>query len=489
MKAVARRAKIVCTLGPAVASLEAIGGLAEAGMDVARLNFSHGTYSDHERFCHWVRKVAEETGRCLGVLADLQGPKIRLGSFAAGPVVWEAGEHVIITTEPAPGDHERVTTTYKGLAHDVHAGDGLLVDDGNIALQVESVHGQEVSCLVIEGGLVSDHKGVSLPGVDLHIGALSDKDSQDLRFALELGVDMVALSFVRRPQDADLVRRVLAETGATASVLAKIEKPEAVAALEDIVAAFDGLMIARGDLGIEVPMEQVPFVQKRGVRLARQAGKPVIVATQMLDSMVVHSRPTRAEASDVANAVLDGTDALMLSAETSVGAHPRATVATMARIVEAAEGAFPPGGPSIDVALETTAASLAHAATVIASDIGACALVAFTESGATARWLSRHRPAAPILAFTPHIDVSRQLALSWGVETFIVPTVADTDQMVHQVDAALLELGQALIGERVVIVAGTPPGQAGTTNTVRVHRLGERADNGRDILATEAKRL
>lgn len=465
----------MCTLGPAVASLEHIRGLVGAGMDVARLNFSHGTHAEHEQFHAWVRQVAKESGCSVGILADLQGPKIRLGNFATGPVVWAAGEHVVITTEPTPGDHERVSITYDGLAEDVHTGDDLLVDDGNIALRVESVKGNDVNCLVIEGGLVSDHKGVSLPGVSVQISALSDKDAEDLQFALALGVDMVALSFVRRPEDAELVRRVMTDTGATAGVLAKIEKPEAVATLEEIVAAFDGIMIARGDLGIEVPLEEVPLVQKRGVRLARQAGKPVIVATQMLDSMVFRTRPTRAEASDVANAVLDGTDALMLSAETSVGAHPQATVATMARIVEAAESTVSSAGPPIDVPLDTRSAALGRAATEIAKDVGACALVAFTETGATARRLARHRPMSPILAFTPHAIVRDQLTLTWGVETFIVPTVATTDEMLRQVDAALLQLGRNSLGDRVVVVAGTPPGQPGTTNTVRVHRLGEQA--------------
>lgn len=468
-----RRAKIVCTLGPAVATREGIRGLVDAGMDVARLNFSHGDHEGHARLFGWIREVAEETGRSVGVLADLQGPKIRLGEFGTGPVVWAEGEQVVITTEQMSGSHDRVSTGYEGLAGDLDAGDRLLVDDGNVALQVQRVDGPEVTCLVTEGGVVSDHKGITLPGVDLPISVLSDKDAADLRFALDLAVDMVALSFVRRPQDVDLVRRVMAEAGVTVGVFAKIERPEAVAALEDIVAAFDGIMIARGDLGVEIPLEEVPLVQKRGVRLARQAGKPSIVATQMLDSMVGHNRPTRAEVSDVANAVLDGADALMLSAETSVGAHPHRAVRTMARIMEATEGTSLGELPAVNVALETRSAALARAATQIAGDVDACALVAFTESGSTARRLARHRPSTPLLAFTPSRVVRDQLTLTWGVEAFVVSPASTTDQMVRQVDASLLELGRGSVGELVVIVAGTPPGRTGNTNTLRVHRLGE----------------
>ncbi|MHB1517442.1 MAG: pyruvate kinase [Acidimicrobiales bacterium] len=468
-----RRAKIVCTLGPAVANRDVIESLVEAGMDVARLNFSHGDHRDHARLCRWVREVAETTGRSVGVLADLQGPKIRLGAFETGPVVWVPGEEVVITTESTSGNHDRVSTGYEGLATDVGTGDQMLVDDGKIALRVQRVDGPEVTCLVTEGGVVSDHKGITLPGVDLGISALSDKDTADLRFALRIGVDMVALSFVRRPEDADLVRRLMRAEGTVVGVLAKIEKPEAVAALDGVVDAFDGIMIARGDLGVEIPLEEVPLVQKRGVRLARQAGKPVIVATQMLDSMVAHNRPTRAEVSDVANAILDGADALMLSAETSVGAHPQAAVETMARIVIAAEQDGLEDLPPVNPPMVTRSAALARAATQVATDVGACALVAFTESGATARRLARHRPRTPLLAFTPHRVVRDQLALTWGVETFIAPSVASTDQMVRQAEGGVLDQGRGCLGDRVVIVAGTPPGQSGSTNMLRVHRLGD----------------
>jgi pyruvate kinase len=442
-------------------------------MDVARLNLSHGTHDEHALSYGWVRQAGDETARAVAVLADLQGPKIRLGTFVNGRATWATGDQVVITTEDVPGTPERVSTTYKGLSGDVHPGDSLLVDDGNLQLVVEKVGGPNVTCRVVSGGPVSDHKGLSLPGVDLSVPVLSDKDLADLRFALGLGVDLVALSFVRHPDDAKAVRKVLGEAGSSAQVVAKIEKPQAVAHLPEVVAAFDAVMLARGDLGVETPLEQVPLVQKQVVRLAREAGKPVIVATQMLESMITRPRPTRAEVSDVATAVFDGADALMLSAETSVGANPPQVVTTMARIIEATETEAVGHLPPIEAPLLTSSAALAAAAVDVARDLKACALVAFTQTGATARRLARHRPAVPILAFTPDPLVRSQLALSWGVETFIVPTVATTDEMVRQVDEALQQTGRAGVGDRVVVVAGTPPGRPGTTNTLRVHRIGD----------------
>ena len=469
-----RNAKIVCTLGPAVGDDGAIARLVDAGMDVARLNFSHGSYDDHARAYRAVRQAADAAGRAVGVMADLQGPKIRLGTFTDGKAIWRTGARVVITTEDVAGRDDRVSTTYGGLADDVHPHDRLLIDDGNIALEVEEVDGPDVVCRVTEGGPVSDHKGISLPGIDVRVEALTDKDVADLRFALTLRVDVVALSFVRKPDDVLPVRRILAEEGAEAvGVIAKIEKPEAVEHLVEIVEAFDGVMVARGDLGVEMALEQVPLVQKRAIALARRAGKPVVVATQLLDSMITHSRPTRAEVSDVANAVFDGTDALMLSGETSVGDHPVESVRTMARIVEATEreeaGHYSPAGASV----ETRSAALARAAVDVAADVDACALVAFTESGGSARRLARHRPVVPLLAFTPHPLVRSQLALTWGVETFIVPAAHTTDEMVRQVDEALQRLGRAQPGDSVVLVAGMPAGVVGTTNMIRVHRIGE----------------
>jgi pyruvate kinase len=466
-----RRAKIVCTLGPATATPERIRGLVEAGMDVARLNFSHGTHDDHRRMYEMVRAAADATGRAVGILADLQGPKIRLGRFAAGPVEWRTGDHVVLTSDDIEGDAGRVSVTYRALPQEVRPGDRLLVDDGRLSLEVTAVKGPDVHCLVVEGGQVSNHKGLSLPNVAISAPALSEKDAQDLRFALRLRVDMVALSFVRSPEDVKPVHAVMSELGVKLPVLAKLEKPEAVTRLEPIVDAFDGMMVARGDLGVELPLEQVPLVQKRAVQLCRENAKPVIVATQMLDSMIENSRPTRAEASDVANAVLDGADALMLSGETSVGRYPVLTVRTMARIVESTEQGHV-RVPPLQHDPATTGGAITWAAARVASAIGAKALVAFTQTGDTVRRLARVHCGLPLLAFTPEQAVRSQLALCWGVETFLMPFVHHTDEMFEQVDHALLEHGRGEPGDLVVIVAGSPPGTPGSTNTLRVHRLG-----------------
>jgi pyruvate kinase len=466
-----RHAKIVCTLGPATSSYEAIRGLVYAGMDVARLNFSHGAYAQHEQAYRWVRQASDESGRGVGVLVDLQGPKIRLGTFAVGPVVWATGETVTITTDDVEGTHDRVSTTYEGLAGDVSVGDRLLVDDGRVGLRVVGVDGSDVRLQVTEGGPVSNNKGLSLPGIGVSVPALSEKDEQDLRFALTLRADMVALSFVRTAADIKRVHEIMDESGARLPVLAKIEKPQAVDNLDEIIEAFDGLMVARGDLGVEMPLEAVPLVQKRAVQACREQAKPVIVATQMLESMIGASRPTRAEASDVANAVLDGADAVMLSGETSVGKYPVDAVATMARIICAAEKDIE-RVPRTNTETTTTAAAIARAAAVVGRQIGASALVAFTQSGSTARLLAKHRSPIPLLAFTPAPEVRSQLALTWGVETFLVPAVHHTDDMVRQVDGAMLELGRMKPGEYVTIVAGSPPATVGSTNAMRVHRLG-----------------
>jgi pyruvate kinase len=469
---VKRRAKIVCTLGPATASYERVRALVYAGMDVARLNFSHGTHEDHQRAYEHVRQAADESGRGVGVLIDLQGPKIRLGKFAHGPVVWGTGELVTITTEQVPGDHDLVSTTYAGLADDVSVGDRVLVDDGRIGLKVVAVDGPRVQLKVVEGGQVSDNKGVSLPNVGVNVPALSEKDEADLRFGMGLRADMVALSFVRSADDVRRVHEIMDEFGARLPVLAKIEKPQAVENLDAVVAAFDGLMVARGDLGVEMPLERVPLVQKAAIQAAREQSKPVIVATQMLDSMITHPRPTRAEASDVANAVLDGADAVMLSGETSVGSYPVETVATMARIVVAAEERLSVV-PKVDVPPRRIADAIAAAAAAVGGQVGAKALVAFTQSGSTARVLAEHRSPIPLLAFTPVPEVRSQLSLVWGVEAFLVPTVEHTDEMVRQVDHAMLSLGRMKEGECVTIVAGSPPGTPGSTNALRVWRLGD----------------
>ncbi|MCU1679358.1 MAG: pyk [Amycolatopsis sp.] len=447
--------------------------LVDAGMDVARMNFSHGTHSDHKEVFDLIRSAAAESGRAVGILADLQGPKIRLGTFAGGPVEWDTGDIVRITVEDVAGTHDRVSTTYKGLAEDAKAGDRLLVDDGKVGLVVKTVEGQDVVCEVTEGGPVSNNKGLSLPGMDVSVPAMSEKDIEDLEFALELGVDLIALSFVRSPADIDLVHQVMDRMGKPRlPVIAKIEKPEAVYNLEAIVLAFDAIMVARGDLGVELPLEQVPLVQKRAIQICRENAKPVIVATQMLESMINSSRPTRAEASDVANAVLDGADALMLSGETSVGRYAIEVVQTMGRIIEAVETDSPVVPPLTHVP-RTKRGVISYAARDIGERLNAKALVAFTQSGDTVRRLARLHTRLPLLAFTPAEAVRMQLSMTWGTTTHIVPEVSSTDKMIQQVDHAMLEMGKYQKGDLVVIVAGSPPGTVGTTNLIRVHRLGE----------------
>ncbi|MEJ7726157.1 MAG: pyruvate kinase [Actinomycetes bacterium] len=468
-----RRAKIVCTLGPATADPAMITSLVVAGMDVARLNLSHGTKADHERAYDAVRAAGDSTGRSVAVLVDLQGPKIRLGSFASGPVLLADGDPFTITTEAVPGDRTICSTTYQYLADDLEVGDRILLDDGKVVLEVSRVDGRAVETIVQVGGELSDHKGINLPGVAVSTPALTEKDVEDLRWALHLRADMVALSFVRSSADLERVREVMTQEGVRLPVIAKIEKPEAVDQLEDIIDAFDAIMVARGDLGVELALEQVPVVQKRALQLARRRARPSIVATQMLESMITNPRPTRAEASDVANAVLDGADAVMLSGETSVGRHPIRTVETMARIIEYVEDERLDLVARMDWEPRTVGGAITHAAVQVADRVDARFLVAFTQSGDTVRRIARYRTAIPLLAFTPVADVRSQLALSWGVEAFLVPYVEHTDEMVRQVERAMLELGRCVPGDRVVIVAGSPPGAAGSTNALRVHRIGD----------------
>jgi pyruvate kinase len=442
-------------------------------MDVARMNFSHGSHADHKQVYDTVRVAADESGRAVGIMADLQGPKIRLGRFAAGPVEWRTGDIVRVTVEDVAGTHDRVSTTYKELAKDAKPGDRLLVDDGKVGLVVTDVEGPDVICEVTEGGEVSNNKGISLPGMDVSVPAMSEKDIEDLEFALSLGVDFIALSFVRSPADIDLVHQVMDRVGSRRlPVIAKIEKPEAVDNLEAIVLAFDGVMVARGDLGVELPLEHVPLVQKRAIQIARENAKPVIVATQMLDSMITNSRPTRAETSDVANAVLDGADALMLSGETSVGRYAIESVETMSRIIVAVETESTVVPPLTHVP-RTKRGVISYAARDIGERLNAKALVAFTQSGDTVRRLARLHTPLPLLAFTPEQEVRSQLSLTWGTETFLVPRVESTDEMVRQVDISMLAIGRYQPGDLVVVVAGSPPGTIGSTNLIRVHRLGE----------------
>lgn len=445
-------------------------------MNVARLNMSHGVHADHQQRYENVRAAADAVGRPVGVLADLQGPKIRLATFADGPVTVENGDIFTITTEDVPGDQHICGTTYKGLPGDVKPGDPVLINDGVVALEVVEVDGPRVVTRVVEGGVLSNNKGINLPGAAVNVPALSEKDIEDLRFALRMGVDMVALSFVRDASDVADVHRVMAEEGRRVPVIAKVEKPQAVEAMEEIVLAFDAVMVARGDLAVEYPLERVPLVQKQLITLCRRNAKPVIVATQMMESMITQSRPTRAEASDVANAILDGADAVMLSAESSVGKFPIETVQTMSRIIVAAEEellsqGLQPLNPGRKP--RTQGGSVARAATELGDFLNAKALVAFTQSGDTARRLSRYRSPIPVLAFTTDDSVRNQLTLSWGVEAFVTATPGHTDDMVVQVDSEIERLNRYNEGDTIIVTAGSPPGEVGTTNMVRVHHLGE----------------
>lgn len=462
----------MCTLGPASSDADRLFEMITAGMDVARFNMSHGSYPEHEERLKNLRAAEARAERPIGLLADLQGPKIRLGTFAHGTVILTAGQEFIVTTRDVPGDEHIVSCTHKGLPHDVHAGDQILVDDGKILMVAKEVTDTDVICTVIVGGPVSDHKGFNLPGAAVSVPAMSEKDASDLRWALRNGFDMIALSFVRNAADVDLVRQVMSEEGRTVPVIAKLEKPQAIENLDDIIDAFDAFMVARGDLGVELPLEEVPLVQKQIITKARRWAKPVIVATQMLESMIGNPRPTRAEASDVANAILDGADAVMLSGETSVGKYPVETVGTMAKIVDSTEVHGMEQISSIDWDPHTTGGVISKAAVDVAERVGAAYLVAFTQSGDTARRMARLRPRIPIIAFSPLLKTQRELTLSWGIRTVLTPTVETTDDMVRLVDRTLKEQGVVQDGERVVIVAGTPAGRPGRTNSLRVHKIG-----------------
>jgi pyruvate kinase len=452
---------------------EQIRALVDAGMDVARMNLSHGSYADHEQVYKMVRQASDVSGHGVGIFADLQGPKIRLGKVADGPVVLEEGAEFTITTREVPGNATICSTTYLGLPGDVNPGDPVLIDDGKVRLEVLAVDDTDVLTRVRVAGPVSNNKGINLPGVAVSVPALSEKDVEDLRWALHMTVDFIALSFVRSAADAEDVRAIMREEGVHLPIIAKIEKPQAIDNIEEIVDAFDGFMVARGDLGVECPLEDVPFLQKQVIEVARRHAKPVIVATQMLESMISSPRPTRAEASDVANAVLDGADAVMLSGETSVGQFPIDTVQTMARIIESTEDHGLARMAAIDWQPRTRGGVIAKAAAEVADRVGAKYLVAFTQSGDSARRLSRYRGPIPTLAFTPVPVVRSQLALSWGVETFLGETVEHTDEMVRQVDEHLLRVKRVQEGDIVVIIAGSPPGIPGSTNALRIHRMGD----------------
>jgi pyruvate kinase len=404
---------------------------------------------------------------------DLQGPKIRLGKFSSGPHELSRGDTFTITTDDIAGTKDKVSTTYKGLPGDCKAGDAIMIDDGKVSVQVVQVKGNDVITKVIQPGMVSNNKGINLPGVAVSLPALSEKDIADLRWGLKAGVDFIALSFVRNAADIKDIHKIMDEVGVKVPVIAKIEKPQAVENLQEIVDAFDGIMVARGDLGVELPIEDVPMVQKRCITMARESAKPVIVATQMLDSMISNSQPTRAEATDCANAVLDGADALMLSGETSVGDFPIDTVKVMARIIERTEEVALDQIPPLKHSPATKAGAITKAATEVGLTVGAKYLVAFTQSGDSARRMSRLRSPIPMLALTPEIGTYNRLALSWGVESLLTASVNHTDEMVMQVDTILIESKRVKIGDLVLIVAGSPPGIPGSINAMRVHKIGD----------------
>ena len=469
------KTKVIATLGPASSDPAVLGAMIDSGLDVVRLNFSHGERADHLARMELVRRIADERGRNVAVLADLQGPKIRVGVVDEQGIRLEAGDDCVLRSGAERAPDKEIPIVYEHLASDVKPGDTILLDDGSIALRVRSVSGDEVYCEVVDGGVVRSRKGVNLPGVAVSAASLTSKDRADLAIAVEAGVDYLALSFVRRAEDVLEAKQAIAERGGQVPVVAKLERPEAIDHLDDILDATDAVMVARGDLGVELPVERVPPLQKEIIARSNSLGVPVITATQMLESMVSNPRPTRAEASDVANAIFDGTDAVMLSAETAMGAYPVEAVRMMGRIAREAEATPhlshppPPVGGGLDVA-----ATVCRAAVQAATDLSAKAVVAFTESGATARYVSRFRPRMPIIGMTPYEPTRRRMALFWGVEAPpVLERVGDLEAMIAEGDRCLLEECFTVPGDLVVIVAGTPGGQ-GPTNRVIVHEVGQR---------------
>jgi pyruvate kinase len=470
-----RLAKIVCTIGPSSLAEGIIEQMARAGMDVARLNFSHGTHAEHGQAIERIRSVEVRIGKPIAILQDLQGPKIRLGTFAGGTgVVLRRGDPFVLTTETVEGTAERASISYRGFARDVKTGDRVLIDDGRIALDVEDVRGEDVSCRVATGGTVRDHKGVNLPRTALRLPILTEKEREDLQFGLRHGVDYVGVSFVRSGADLLEVREVINEFRSDVQVVAKLERPEALGRLDEILSATAAVMVARGDLGVEVPLEEVPVAQKEILRRARLARTPVIVATQMLESMVSSLRPTRAEVSDVANAVLDGTDAVMLSAESATGAYPVEAVKVLDRIIRRTEAAFPTQTVTRPQRGEVSfPQAISDSASFAAQELKARAIVAFTQSGYTARLISQDRPPVPIVAFTPNERVRRRLALDWGVIPRLIKSQTSIDQMVADIEASLLADRSVRYNDVLVIVAGAPLAVRGTVNLLKLHRVGE----------------
>ncbi len=473
-----RRTKIVCTIGPASADAASLDRLVAAGMDVARVNFSHGTHAEHADVIRRIRENEPRWGKPIAILQDLQGPKIRLGTFGpvgGGRVDLEVGQQFTLVADPVPGTAQRASIAPPESLSQVRAGDQILMDDGMIELLIEEASPREVRCRVIAGGRLSDHKGVSLPHVPLPISCLTDKDKEDLRFGVEQGVDFIAVSFVRSAADITEARRFLHDLGADLPIVAKLERQEVMRNLPGILTMVDAVMVARGDLGLDVPLEDVPHIQKEVIRQARDAKVPVIVATQMLESMVTHLRPTRAEVSDVATAIFDGADAIMLSAETATGHHPIEAVEIMARVAERAErAALPLERPHRRTENVGFPEAIADAAATAARMLKARAIVAFTQSGFSARLISQERPDVPIVALTPFVEVQRRLALSWGVSSRLIRKVETTEEMVEEIEATLLGDGSVRLNDVLVMISGAPMWVTGTTNLLKLHRVGER---------------
>lgn len=466
-----RKTKIVATVGPVSSSPEMIQRLMKAGVDIFRLNFSHGENSQKLELIHIIRHVSDNLGLQVGILGDLQGPKIRTGKMAGEGMVLVKGQEVLITTDDVLGADGIIPTIYRSLPHDVHPGSRILLDDGLLELKVVGLEGERVRCLVVTGGLLKNNKGINLPGVNVSAPCLTEKDLIDLDFALEAGIDFIALSFVRTAGDIEEIKQIIAAKGKDTPVVAKIEKPEALRNFKKILEVTDAVMVARGDLGVEIEPEKVPIYQKKIIQACNTAGKPVITATQMLDSMIRNPRPTRAETSDVANAIIDGTDAIMLSAETASGDYPIESVETMVRIANDVENTDFLAGAVPDGSVSTVAQAVAESSCRTAASLKAKAIVVFTRSGGTAALISAFRPSTPILAFTASLDIRRRLSLYWGVHCTGVGIMENTDQQIYEVEKKLLATGFRK-GDLVVITMGIPIETRGSTNLMKVHKLG-----------------
>ena len=466
-----KRTKIIATIGPASNSPAIIAKLIRAGMNAARLNFSHGEWKDHKRRIRIIRQEAVKAGKQIALIQDLQGPKLRVGNMKDDAVLLKRGDEVTLTTRKVLGTSEIISVTYPRLKKDMKPGNTILLDDGKLEIRVMQSVAPGLLCKVIRGGVLKSHKGMNFPDAQVTLPSLSNKDKQDLRFGVEQGVDYIALSFVRTAEDILRARRFLHSLGAEIPIIAKIEKPDAILNLDEIIIAADGIMVARGDLGVEMSPEQVPLLQKKIIKACTEAEKPVITATQMLESMIENPLPTRAEASDVANAIMDGTDCVMLSGETAVGKYPVQAVEFMAKIAVASEASLPPRPP--DMSIHNMGESIAHAACRAVEELPARAIVTFTQTGSMALLISKHKPAVPIIAATPFARVAKRMSLYWGVTPIILNAKKTTDDMIIAVESAMLKQKLIKAGDMVVLTAGVPVGVAGSTNTMKIHYAGE----------------